>query len=240
MLILLAMLACGGPSVSSDGLRPMALADTGDQPTAQITGSSTAYSPCVTDASCDPGEACTTVPGFASPYCAPACDPESAPAAQLQACDRLEGVATTCLSTGRCARECGDPDSCPDALACQPEASVGPVCAGEELGQAGFYGTCTHPMTEGPDCPAESSCFGGSLLGIDNGVCLPWCDSGACPEIPEDVRGATPLCYDVRSYGFDHPMCVLLCVPASAECPDGQTCLDYGGVGICAPEGFHF
>ena len=95
-------------------------------------------------------------------------------------------------------------------------------------------------MTAGPDCPPESECFGGSLLGIDNGLCLPWCDTGECPEVPDGLADVSPLCFDTTDFGFDHPLCVLLCQPASAICPEGQECLDYGGFGLCAPEGFSF
>lgn len=234
------MVACGGGPAMEDGVQPGALPPAADTAALDAASSAVSYTPCVTDASCGPGEACTTVPGFAGAYCAPACDPNAPQAEQDAACGVLDGVDAYCMESGRCARSCGEPDSCPDGLECQTAEPLGEVCAGEEQGGSGFYGTCSHPMTAGPDCPPESECFGGSLLGIDNGLCLPWCDTGECPEVPDGLADVSPLCFDTTDFGFDHPLCVLLCQPDSAICPEGQECLDYGGFGLCAPEGFSF
>lgn len=238
----LTLLACAdlGDAERADGLEPTVLVDSGGALSDGPPPPSAAYTTCVTDASCGAGEACTTVSGFATSYCAPACDPDGTRAEQAASCGVLEGVDAVCLDSGRCARECGSPDTCPDDLDCQTAAPVGDVCAGEALGSAGFYGTCTHPMAEGPDCPADSGCFGGSLLGIENGVCLPYCETGECPQVPDGLSGVNPLCFDTTEYGFDHPMCVLLCTPGSAVCPETQECLDYGGFGFCAPAGTSF
>lgn len=227
MTLLLLACATSTESASTDPA-PVPVLDT--QVELQDTGpdvsyNGPAYEPCVSDAQCGPGSACTYVPGYAGQYCAPPCD-------QPQDCD-LDGTLTfetVCLDNGRCARACED--SCPEELTCQ---SVGELelCAGEPFGQAGMYGTCSHPNVDGTDCPLESSCFGGDYVGTEQGVCLPWCDDGGCPAAPDDTEGVTPICYDV---GLDHPVCPLLCV-ADAHCPEGQTCLDLGFAGICAPEG---
>jgi len=239
VLLFLAMMACGGlgDAEVSDGVAPSAIVDSGSAAAPPPAPLQAAYTACVTDASCGAGEACTTVPGYATPYCAPACDPDASAEAQAQTCGVVEGIDAFCTPSGRCARTCGEPDTCPDDLACQRTDTMGRVCAGEEMGSAGPYGTCTHPLEAGPDCPTETDCFGGSLLGIENGICLPWCDSGDCPEAPDELEGVTPLCFDTTEYGFEHPLCVLLCVPSAAVCPSGQECLDYGGFGICAPDG---
>lgn len=207
-----------------------------------------AYRPCVSDAQCDPGSACTTVPGYGGTFCAPPCDPggDSSECA-------LPGLpyATTCLASGRCGRAC-DPDeqivpdrfngpkepppsdhACPDPLTCR-DVDGDALCAGAPSGQAGYYGTCSHPMVEGSDCPTESACYGGSFIGTDEaGICLPHCDSGLCP-VPDNASGVSTICYDI---GFDHPVCALLCDPNSSVCPAGQFCFDIGFAGICAPEG---
>lgn len=238
-LVLALLMACGGlgDAELADGVTPAALVDADTAAPAAPPPPVTAYTTCVTDASCAPGEACTTVPGFATPYCAPACDPADETDA---ACDVVDGVDGFCTDAGRCARACGQPDTCPDDLACGSSEALGDVCGGEELGGAGYYGTCTHPLEAGPDCPAESDCFGGSLLGIENGICLPWCESGDCPDPGDELVDVNPLCFDTTEYGFEHPLCVLLCTPSSAVCPTDQECLDYGGFGICAPEGLTF
>ncbi len=190
-----------------------------------------AYEPCVSDAQCGAGSDCTTVPGFAGAYCAPPCDPSD----YSGECD-LDGSygQTTCLDNGRCARLCAeDPEVCPSTLECA-EVDQTWLCAGEPFGQAGMYGTCSHPNVEGVDCPPESSCFGGEYINHDSGICLPWCDDGTCPTPPEGLESASPLCYEA---GLEHPVCVLLCTPGVAVCPDEQECLDLGFTGICAPIG---
>lgn len=201
---------------------------------------SRAYQTCVTEADCDAGSACTEVSGYGTAYCAPACDPEG----DASECDPegLLGAETWCSSSGRCVRACEDDtgtDTCPEDLACQDdEGWPAPVCAGEEAGKAGYYGTCTHPMVEGIDCPPESSCFGGDIIGVETGVCLPWCDDGLCEPVPDSVSGVSPVCYDV---GLDHPVCALICVPDSSTCPEGQACSQVSSsLGLCIPEGASF
>ncbi len=199
-----------------------------------------AYQSCVTEADCDAGSACTEVQGYGAAYCAPACDP----AGDGSECDPdgALGAETFCSDAGRCVRACADDegtDTCPDALACQEaDAFPSPVCAGEEAGSAGYYGTCTHPMIEGPDCPESSSCFGGALIGVETGVCLPWCDDGLCEPVPDSAVGVSPFCYDV---GLEHPVCALICSPDGSTCPSGQACtLVTSSLGLCIPEGASF
>lgn len=217
------------PPAQPDGVATDSDADSG----LGVSYNGPAYEPCVSDAECGPGSDCTNVPGFAGSYCALPCDPAGTGAE----CD-LDGTldfGTTCLDHGRCARECGDPAACPDTLDCQAIAEpAASLCAGEPYGGAGFYGICTHPNVDGTDCPEESSCFGGDYIGIDDGICLPWCDDLTCPAAPDDSSATSPLCYDI---GYDHPLCVLLCVPSSSECPTDQECLDLGGFGLCVPYG---
>ncbi len=207
-----------------------------------------AYTPCVSDAQCDPGSACTTVPGYGGSFCAPPCEAggDGAECALLGL-----PYGTQCLPSGRCARACADgeavvpdqedpptdvappPDACPDPITCR-DVDGAPLCAGQPSGQAGYYGTCSHPMIEGTDCPIDSACYGGSFIGTeDAGVCLPHCDDGLCPA-PVDATQVTTICYDI---GFDHPVCALLCTVGVSECPWGQFCFDVGFTGICAPEG---
>jgi len=195
------------------------------------------YGACVTDAECSPGDACTTVPGYAGLYCAPPCDP-------LGDGDECAlgglGFDTTCTEFGRCAQLCGD-DDCPSGLECQTLEVDGAdgaesvqLCAGEESGGAGYYGSCSHPQAEGTDCPEDSACFGGDLFGSDDGLCLPWCPDQICPPPPEGVI-ALPLCYDI---GLGAPSCALICDPGDEEnsvCPEGQVCFDADYVGICLP-----
>ncbi len=232
MLALLLALACQtGTTTSAGGVTPDALAqvDTGEAIGSGYSFSDRAYEVCVSDASCDAGASCRAVPGHATSYCAPPCDPDG----DGSECG-VDDVAGVCTTAGWCARSCGDPDTCPDDLACADVDALGPVCAGEELGTAGYYGTCTHPQLDGPDCPPSSSCYGGDLLGIEDGVCLPWCDDNVCQPVPEDTQGVTPICYDV---GLDHPVCALLCRPDDSTCPTGQECRDLGFTGLCIPEG---
>ena len=196
-----------------------------------------AYSACVTDAQCDPGSACTTLPGYGGSYCAPPCDPEG----DGSECDPdgLLDVDTVCTEGGRCARACGEPDSCPEGLDCQlmdEDSELGgmSLCAGEPSGQAGHYGVCTHPQAAGIDCPEDSMCFGGEFLGIDEGICLPYCHDGTCQAAPDEAYGVTGYCID----GYlEEPVCVLLCYDGST-CPERQECVEiYSGIGLCAPEG---
>jgi len=211
------------------------------------------YQACVTDAQCEPGSGCLTVPGHMESYCAPPCDPTGDGAE----CDLTGtgdmGFPTTCLRTGRCAQACAedavaapgsdgislvrDPDdACPDGLECtQVEATDGtaPLCAGPQAGGSGYYGICSHPNVDGGDCPEQTSCFGGSYIGLDIGICLPWCDDGSCPASPAGVSAA-PLCYDA---GLEHPVCALICIFDSSSCPDGQFCQSVGSVGLCIPDG---
>jgi hypothetical protein len=219
----------GDSATGTDAVDSAAQRDSG----LQVSYNGPAYEPCVSDAQCGPGSECTTVPGYAGHYCGLPCDPGG----DAAECD-LDGTldfGTVCLETGRCARECGEPTNCPETLDCQQvEADTLGLCAGESYGGAGFYGICTHPNVEGTDCPEESSCFGGDYIGIDDGICLPWCDDYTCPEPPADSDGTSPICYDI---GLDHPMCILLCIPGSSECPRAQECLDLGGFGLCVPEG---
>jgi len=214
-------------------------ADGGDNGDSADTAASVAesyvgpsYGACVTDAECAPGDACTTVRGYAGLYCAPPCDPTGDGAE----CD-LGGLDfdTTCTDIGRCAQLCGD-DDCPSGLECQElEDEDVAVCAGEEAGGAGNYGTCSHPQAEGSDCPDDSACFGGDLFGSDDGLCLPWCPDGVCPLAPDGVN-ALPLCYDI---GLGAPSCALICDPGADEdnqvCPEGQFCFDASYIGICLP-----
>jgi len=210
-----------------------------------------AYRPCVTEAQCDPGSACATVPGYGGSYCAPACDPRG----DGDEC-ALEGLefGTSCLDTGRCARHCGDDEepvppeadipppgeapACPADMTCRA-VGESDLCAGIVAGIAGYYGLCSHPNVDGPDCPAASSCFGGNLIGSDSGVCLPWCDSGSCPDAA-GTSNTTPYCYDVTAkVDLDHPVCALLCYPGdeTSICPTDQICFDigFGGIGLCSP-----
>ncbi len=193
-----------------------------------------AYTECVTDAQCDPGSACTTVPGHGGLYCAPPCDPDG----DGSEC-ALQGKAyeTMCLDNGRCARACLDNDPCPDTVGCFEVVEYETeLCAGEEAGGAGYYGVCSHPNIPGPDCPPETECLGGSFVGTDEaGICLPWCDDGSCPTPPAGTENVSTLCYDI---GFEHPLCALLCTPGASVCPVLEFCLDTGfGVGVCAPDG---
>lgn len=233
------MVACSPTSgTRGDGLPPAPAttdgADTGTTGESQWSFTGRAYQTCISDAECDPGSACTSVPGHATSYCAPACTPDpETPDAPNAACatDTAEGV---CLSTGRCAQSCAEVDRCDPALACADVDGVGPICAGEEGGTSGYYGTCSHPQLEGADCPPSSSCYGGELLGIEDGICLPWCDDNVCQPVPDGTEGVTPICYDV---GLDHPVCALLCTVDDSVCPDDQACLDLGFIGLCAPDG---
>lgn len=210
-----------------------------------------AYEPCVSEAQCDPGSACTTIQGYGGRYCSPACDPTGD---GLECALRGLEFDTMCLDTGRCARHCadGEPAIAPDdevpapadAPACPAEMTCRAVdgddlCAGVIAGVAGYYGLCTHPNIDGPECPTASSCFGGNLVGSESGVCLPWCDSGSCPDAA-GTANTTPLCYDVTDkVDIDHPICALLCTPgdASSICPTGQVCFDIGlgDLGLCSP-----
>ncbi len=221
-----------------------------DDPTAEAPTpyDGPAYRACVTDAQCDAGSACTTVPGYAGRFCSPACDP----AGEGEECGLIElPFATSCLSTGRCGRACGasefpgsasqegdeDYALCPGSVSCQAVDGER-LCAGEAFGQAGFYGSCTHPLVDGSDCPPESSCVGGAVIGTgDLGICLPWCDDGSCPAPPAGAFNTSTICYDIL---LDHPMCALLCDFTSdlTTCPDaGQECQEFYGYGICAPPG---
>ena len=207
-----------------------------------------AYRACVTDAQCDPGNACATVPGYAGRFCAPACDPSG----DGEECALFDlPFETMCLETGRCGRTCGssefpgsagqegdeDYTRCPGSVSCQAVDGER-VCAGEAFGQSGFYGTCSHPLAEGSDCPPESSCVGGAVIGTgDVGICLPWCDDGSCPVPPAQAFNTSTICYDIL---LEHPMCALLCDHTSelTTCPDeGQECQEFYGYGICAPPG---
>jgi hypothetical protein len=207
-----------------------------------------AYESCVSHAQCDPGSACEAIPGYGGTFCSPPCDPDG----DGDEC-ALEGLpyGTSCLPNGRCARECADDedivpddlgwldgtpdveDGCPEPLTCRDVAGEA-LCAGSPSGQSGFYGTCSHPMVEGADCPTTSACYGGSFIGTDEaGICLPHCDDGLCPT-PANATDVSTICYDI---GFDHPVCALLCTVGVSECPFGQFCFDIGFAGICAPEG---
>ena len=214
-----------------------------------------AYRSCVSEAQCDPGSACTSIPGFGGKYCSPACDPEGDGAECA-----LPGLpfATQCLEIGRCARHCADdeepvpldedppddprePDDprCPLELTCR-SVDEDALCAGIAAGISGYYGICSHTNVDGPDCPAASSCFGGGLVGSASGICLPWCDDGSCPDAGLGAVGTTPYCYDATDrVDLGHPICALLCTAGSGSstCPDGQSCLDLGlgGVGLCSP-----
>jgi hypothetical protein len=207
-----------------------------------------AYRACVSDAQCRAGDACTTVPGYAGSFCAPACDP-GGDGSECALEDLPFG--TRCLESGRCARGChsselpgsvnpdGDEDYrlCPSTVGCQ-NVDGERLCAGETFGQAGYYGTCTHPLMDGTDCPPASTCVGGAVIGTgDVGICLPWCDDGSCPPPPGQAFNTTTICYDIL---LDHPMCGLLCDTTSdlTTCPDsGQECQEFYGYGLCAPPG---
>ncbi|MCB9780179.1 MAG: hypothetical protein H6742_16550 [Alphaproteobacteria bacterium] len=215
------------------------------------------YAPCISDGQCEPGSACTEVPGHATRYCAPPCTPGG----DGSECDLTDGgdmgFDTVCLSNGRCARTCSedqvasegdspgvlvpaDGDECPSTLECRAtgddgdDGGSGFLCAGPDRGSSGPYGMCTHPQMDGPDCPDQHSCYGGGYIGLDVGVCLPWCDTGACPTVP-DGTSASPLCYDI---GLDHPVCALICIPGASTCPVEQECVTiYSSIGLCLPEG---
>ena len=205
----------------------------GQLDTAPVSYAGPSYESCITDAECSPGDACTTVSGYAGQYCAPACDP-GGDGSECQL-DGL-GFETTCLETARCARVCDgelEDGGCPDDLACAGYDDL-ELCVGEAAGTSGIYGTCTHPNTSGPDCPEGTTCFGGDYLGVDDGICLPYCEDYTCPD-PEGNVDGSPYCYDI---GLDYPICFLFCTPDATTCPDTQECFDTGyGVGICAPPG---
>ncbi len=247
MLLTALLLACQDAGVPPVYHAAAAPAPDTATPAESYTGPD--FQPCISQAQCEPGSACTPVTGHATAYCAPPCDPAGDGSECLP-----EGAdfSAICLSTGRCAMDCPEEDiaqedeesgelipaatdTCPESLACmESEAAALPVCAGPRAGGAGFYGICTHPNVEGSDCPESSSCFGGSYLGLDEvGVCLPWCDDGSCPAVPEGVT-ASPLCYDV---GLDHPVCALLCSVSDGICPEDQYCYDFGFTGLCVPDG---
>ncbi|MCB9744151.1 MAG: hypothetical protein H6741_16260 [Alphaproteobacteria bacterium] len=237
-LLLLALFACqtAPPETTGDAADDSVVSTLDSEPAVSLQPyEGPAYAPCVTDAQCDAGSACASVPGYAGLYCAPPCEPGDDAACALPGLD----FETTCLSNGRCARACGEPDSCPESLECsaEPVADELTLCAGGEYGTSGYYGTCSHPLVDGPDCPLESTCFGGDYIGVDEGACLPWCTTGECPSPPDDASGVSPLCYDGE---LDYPICVLLCVPDASDCPGDQECFSLGSVGICAPPGAEY
>ncbi|GEM_PF-1424957 len=203
--------------------------DTGDE---AVSYAGPSYAPCTNDAECAPGDACTTVSGYAGQYCAPPCDP----AGDGDEC-QLEGLPfdTECLDNARCAQVCDGTDDggCHEDLSCAGYEDL-ELCVGEAAGTSGLYGTCNHPNTSGPDCPEGTTCFGGDYLSVDAGVCLPYCEDYTCPD-PEGNVDGSPYCYDI---GLDYPVCFLFCTPDATTCPDTQECFDTGyGVGICAPPG---
>lgn len=257
LLLSLLLLACD-PTASSpldtagvpsgDG-GETTLADGGSSSSTQsYTGPD--YQRCIGDAQCEAGSACVEVPGHANLYCAPPCDP-GGDGQECQLGEELElGFETRCLDTGRCARTCPEEDAategdkpgslvraegdeCPQELECVASQDDF-LCAGPARGTAGPYGLCTHPQMDGPDCPELHSCYGGSYIGLDVGVCLPWCDTGECPSAPAGTV-ASPLCYDI---GLEHPVCALICIPDSGTCPEDQECIQvYSSIGLCLPEG---
>jgi hypothetical protein len=251
-LLLLLASAAVGCAVEPDP--PPEVDDDDDDAIDDAAYSGPAYRPCVTEAQCDPGSACTVIPGYGGRFCSPACDPFG-----LGDECALEGLPfdVMCLDTARCARHCADgeepilpdddpPDDprteddprCPAEMTCR-DVDESNLCAGLVAGIAGYYGLCSHPNVDGPDCPPASSCFGGQLVGSDSGICLPWCDDGTCPDAV-GAQNATPLCYDLSGkVDIDHPICALLCTPGdeTSICPNGQVCLDigFGGFGLCSP-----
>jgi len=253
LLLAVLLIGCSTPSVApapddDDSAEPTPTPEPTPEPTpVPVAYAGPSYLPCVTDAQCDPGDACTSLPGFSGDYCAPACDP----AGDGAECDRFElPFATSCMPNGRCGRACGadevlgepsqegadDYALCPASVYCQ-EVDEQPMCAGDSFGQAGNYGVCYHPFLDGPDCPQGTQCLGGDLVGLDDvGLCLPECPAQTCPAPPSYTVNATPICYDV---GYEVPLCALLC-QASLEdtvCPDGTVCNEFFGFGICSPEG---
>lgn len=252
-LLLPLLLACGGSLLACGGATTDPTTDSGtgtDAGTTEQSYTGPDYQPCVGDAQCEAGSACIPVPGHATTYCAPPCDP-AGDGLDCAVGEGLElGFEVTCLDVGRCARTCAEADvaaegeepgslirapgdDCPQDLECVSSQDAF-LCAGPDSGTAGPYGLCTHPQADGPDCPELHSCYGGSLIGLDVGVCLPWCDTGECPDVPEGTI-ASPVCYDI---GLEHPVCALLCLPDSSICPDGQECLGItSSIGLCLPEG---
>lgn len=231
---LLLAIACTTPEAPDappdlSGLTPPVSETESDPEPVSYSGPS--YTPCVTDASCEPGEACTTVDGYDASYCAPPCDP--AGAGDECAPDGAVDYDTWCLPQGRCARSCDG--GCPDDMACVSDDTglPGEVCAGEPSGTSGYYGLCSHPNVDGTDCPDGSACYGGEYVNSDWGVCLPYCPDSSCPDSAEDGVTGTPICYDV---GLELPVCALVCIPSVSTCPSDQVCYElYSNLGICAP-----
>lgn len=165
-----------------------------------------------------------------------------------------DGLGETCQVEGS---HVSGVDSCDVGLWCGPEDAVDKL----ELS-----GTCHQLCNAGP-CPVGETCVVPGLGGI--GVCQETCDpiDGACPGTqacmpagfgfachvaePKSLEGecfaashcaAGSVCIDAPQCGDDgESCCVPYCDLDAPDCPDGQTCADFGSplpahenVGYCA------
>ena len=227
-ILLFCLVSCTSTSDDADPPPDTGSPDTGPRDTG-VSFSVPSYATCSSAAQCPPGDACTTVPGYAGRFCAPPCDP----IAGDTSCDTDGSITATCLPTGRCVQTCST--DCPVGLECI-QTDGWEVCAGEPNNA---YQTClVDPTTPSPglalhaDCPGYSAClYFGDLFPAGVGACMPWCEHGTCPHQGLGIDAA-PQCLPLTLFpGIDN--CALFCDPESEEqCPPGLAC---GSTNICLP-----
>lgn len=154
------------------------------------------------------------------------------------ACVSTDGVTNMCLQVcipGECTDMCADNEGCvgladesgnPQTL---PDGTPVGVCAEIPTGDLANYSICGENAEDA--CMAGAACL--TFAQGQPGFCAPECSQEMQGQACADGMGSCVL----GLQGSDDIYCGILCenIGTAEGCPDGLTCQDAGGGGLCLP-----
>merc|ERR1719350_269949 len=114
-----------------------------------------------------------------------------------------------------------------------------------KAGKCGINMQASYPVVRAPESSVHGHyekppCADDEIEAIVQGMghlCTPECKNGQCPsDVPADTA-AHPKCV-LRDASNGKNFCALVC-SSTDDCPNGETCVNGGGMSICVDEDAH-